>query len=134
MASRQLQIPFAFMLAASVLLPRAAERCCEGAERDAGEGNIAECCVSCDLPGIAGDGPAAVSATAGDSTGGSSDAPAPAPERCTHCTANCCAKVVMGLSPLACSSQIAACCEILCVGQITSSDRSLADVFHPPRA
>ncbi len=127
------QIPFVFLLAASVLLPRATERCCEGAERDAGESSYAECCVSCDVPVIAGDGPFAVSATAGESSDGSSDAPAPSPERCTHCTANCCAKVVMGLSPMAGSAQIAACCEILFVGQITSNDRSLADVFHPPR-
>ncbi|QDV91241.1 hypothetical protein RAS2_23350 [Phycisphaerae bacterium RAS2] len=134
MKPRRLRIPFAFMLAASVLLPRAAERCCEGSERDAGDGTYSECCVSCDVPVIAGDVPTELSATTGDPGDGSSDAPAPAPERCTHCTANCCAKVVMGLSPMAGSAQIAACCEILFVGQITSNDRSLADVFHPPRA
>ncbi|GJQ27876.1 MAG: hypothetical protein HBSAPP02_29080 [Phycisphaerae bacterium] len=134
MNSGQLQIPFAFLLAASVLLPRVAERCCEETVRVADDGKIAECCVSCDLPLIAADTPSAISATADDSTSGSPDAPAPAPERCTHCTANCCAKVVMGLSPKAGSAQPVACCGILHVGQITSNDRSLADVFHPPRA
>lgn len=134
MASKQFQIPFVFLLAASVLLPRAAERCCEGAERDLGGGAIAECCVSCDTPVIIGGAQSAAIATAGDSTGDSSEAPVPASERCTHCTANCCVKVVMGLSPMPGLAQIAACCEILWVGQITSNDRSLADVFHPPRA
>jgi hypothetical protein len=129
-----LRVHLALLLTVGLLMPRAMERCCDKGVGAASAAAAGDCCNSCGVESLTFDADVAQVAPHDGADDDESLPAPPGPVRCGQCTANCCAKVVLAVGPLGGSTLPATVHGLITSAQLAPNDRSLADVFHPPRA